>query len=79
MKVLLQHVRSRLYFCGTDDDWTANADAAFDFEHAKWLREFVAKHRLQAVQMVVKFDNPEQFEVVSLQLPVARQWSRMQA
>jgi hypothetical protein len=78
MKILLQHVRSRLYFCG-GDVWTANSDTAFDFHHAKWLREFVAKHHLREVQMAVKFDNPEQFEVVSLQSPVVRQWPRMQA
>ena len=78
MKVLLQHVRSRLYFCG-GSDWTPHSHTAFDFQHATWLREFVAKHHIQEVQMVVKFDNPEQFEVVSLRSPVVRQWPRMQA
>jgi hypothetical protein len=42
------------------------------------LREFVAKHRLREVQMVVRFDHPEQFEVVSLQSPSARQPSAFQ-
>jgi hypothetical protein len=71
MKVLLQHVGSRLYFCG-GDVWTTNSDTAFDFYHPRWLREFVAKHQLREVQMVAKFDYPVQFEVVSLQEPVVR-------
>jgi hypothetical protein len=78
MKILLQDVRSGLYFCA-EDVWTANPDTAFDFQHAKWLREFVAKHHLHEVQMVVKFNNPDTCEVVSLQSPVFRQWPRMEA
>lgn len=66
MKILLQHVRSKRYFCG-GDVWTANLETAFDFQHPQWLREFVARHHLREVQMVVKFDNPEQVEVVLLQ------------
>ncbi len=76
MKILLQHVRSGLFFCG-GELWTANSETAFDFHHSRWLREFVAKHHLQDVQMVVKFEYPDQFEVVPLQPPPVREWARI--
>ncbi len=78
MKIVLQHVRSRLYFCG-GDVWTPSLDTAFDFHHPRWLREFVARHQLREVQMVVKFDHPDQFEVVSLHSSDVRGWPHLQA
>ena len=80
MKILLQNVRSRLFFC-REDVWTARPDVAFDFQHAAWLRDFVAKHHLREVQMVVKFEHPELLEVVPLQASASlvRPRPRMQA
>lgn len=73
MKILLQRVRTELYL-SRHGEWLADSEAAFDFQHPKWLREYVAKHQLQNVQMVVKFDHPELLEVVPLYSPAVRHW-----
>ena len=54
MKSLLQHVRSRRYFCGGDLR-NPRSDTGFDFPQARWSRQVVAKHHLQEVQMVVNY------------------------
>ncbi len=75
MIILLQRVRTKLYL-SRDGEWSADSEAAFDFQHPKWLREFVARHQLQDVQMVAQFDQPESWEVVPLNSPVVRHWHR---
>jgi hypothetical protein len=54
MKILLQHVRTRLYFRGLGD-WTANPFEAFDFQHSQKAIDLVREHAMVGVQIAVKF------------------------
>ena len=66
MKILLQHVRTRLYLRSLDG-WTANPYEACDFQHSMHAIEFAEKHQLQEVQLVVRFPDEE---CVTVPLPV---------
>ena len=78
MKILLQNVHSKLYFCLLDV-WTENANAGFDFRHSEQAFEFVRKRNMRGVQLVVKFDDPQWDEVLPLPLVVASFGPRMAA
>ncbi len=54
MKILLQHVRTRLYFRGLGD-WTANPFEAFDFQHSQKAIDLVHEQGMVGVQIAVKF------------------------
>jgi hypothetical protein len=54
MKILLQHARTQLFFRGLGD-WTANPFDAFDFQHSQKAIDFAQEHRIQGVQIAVKF------------------------
>jgi hypothetical protein len=54
MKILLQHVRTQLYFRGLGD-WTANPFEAFDFQHSQKAIDLVQEHGMVGVQIAVKF------------------------
>ena len=70
MRILLQNVRNKLFF-RSEEIWTSDPDAAFDFQRSQDLYDYVEKHQLDAMQLVVKFANPLQYEVVPI-LPAAR-------
>lgn len=54
MKILLQHVRTQLYFRGLGD-WTANPFEAHDFQHSQKAIDLVHEQRMIGVQIAVKF------------------------
>ena len=70
MKILLQNVQTKLYYCLLDI-WTPNLIAAFNFRHSIKALEFVRKQRLADVQLVVKFEDSQWDEIVPLPLIVA--------
>ena len=65
MRILLQHVRTNLYFCLLDI-WVKDPRAAFDFRHSQRAMDFVRSQDLREVQLVVKFEDPQWDEVVPL-------------
>ncbi len=65
MKILLQHVRTHLYFRGLGD-WTANPLEAFDFQHSRRATEFAHQNGLHGVQIAVKFFDCQFDEVFPL-------------
>jgi hypothetical protein len=71
MRILLQNVRNKLFLRG-EDVWTADPDAARDFQRSQDLYDFVSEHQLQDVQLVVKFSSPLQFEVVPIESSASR-------
>ena len=65
MKILLQHARTQLYFRGLGD-WTTNSFDAFDFQHSQKAINFAQEHRIQGVQIAVKFIDSQFDEVFPL-------------
>jgi len=65
MKILLQHVRTQL-FVRTLGNWTANPLEAYDFQHSQRAIDFAHDHGLTAVQIAVKFIDPQFDEVFPL-------------
>ena len=70
MKILLQNIHSKLFFCMLDI-WTDNSRAAFDFRHSEQALEFVRKRNIKDVQLVVKFEDPQWDEIVPLPIVIA--------
>jgi hypothetical protein len=70
MKILLQNVHTKLYYCLLDI-WTPHAVAAFNFRHSIQALEFVRKQKLRDVQLVVKFEDSQWDEIVPLPMIVA--------
>jgi hypothetical protein len=70
MKILVQNIHSKFYFCLLDI-WTENSRAAFDFRNSEQALEFVRKRNMKDVQLVVKFEDPQWDEIVPLPLFVA--------
>jgi len=66
MKLLLQGVHTKLFF-RSGNIWTSNPEAAFDFQFSPGLSEFLDRHHLRDVQLVVKFEQPPRYEVVPLE------------
>jgi hypothetical protein len=66
MKILLQNVLNRLYY-RRPGVWTADVEAAHDFEHSQTVFEFVDRQNMHDVQLVVKVDCPARMEVVPLE------------
>ena len=72
MRILLQQRDTGLYF-GDIDSWVADPEEAMDFVSSTKALEFCAVNKLDAVQVVLKFED-EKYEIV---LPdVAAQPSR---
>jgi len=46
--------------------------AGFDFRHSRQALDFVYKHKLHDVQLVVKFQDPDWDEVVPLPVLIAK-------
>jgi hypothetical protein len=53
MKILLQHIRTRLYVCAPGE-WAVDVHLATDFQHSKRAVDFVQQHRLSEVQLAVR-------------------------
>ena len=70
MRILLQQLHTKLYFCRSDL-WSAHPDAAFDFGHSQKALEYVRQHELNNVQLVVRFEDPRWDEVVPMTMVVA--------
>jgi len=65
MRILLQHTRTGLYLKGLGN-WTANPYDAFDFQHSQRAIDFARQHRLNGVQIAVRFMDSEYDEVAQL-------------
>jgi hypothetical protein len=70
MKILLQNVHTKLYYCLLDA-WTGDAVAAFNFRQSIQALDFVRKQNLRDVQLVIKFDDAQWDEIVPLPIIVA--------
>jgi len=66
MSILLQNVQTKLFF-RYGSVWASSPDVAYDFRTPQAVLEFVEKESLQDVQLVVKLNNPERYEVVPLE------------
>jgi hypothetical protein len=66
MNILLQNVQTKLFF-RYGRVWASSPDVAYDFRTPQAVFDFVEKESLQDVQLVVKLQNPERFEVVPLE------------
>jgi len=66
MNILLQNVQTKLFF-RYGSVWASNPDVAFDFRTPQAVYDFVEKEALRDVQLVVKFSNPNRYEIVPLQ------------
>ena len=53
MRILLQHIRTRLYLCAPGE-WAVDVHLATDFQHSKKAVEFAQQHRLSEVQLAVR-------------------------
>jgi len=62
MRILLQQRDTGLYFEDIDS-WCADASAAMDFVSATKALEFCSVNKLDAVQVVLKFED-EKYEIV---------------
>jgi len=66
MRILLQNVRSKFYFrCG--NAWTRNPRVACDFETSEALLRFVRQRNLRDVRIILRTEEPERTESVSLE------------
>jgi len=62
MRILLQQKDSGLYFRDVDS-WTGDVSEAMDFVNSTAAIEFCATNQLEAVQVVLKFED-EKYEIV---------------
>ena len=58
MKVLLRDEEMRLY-CGTDDRWVADPQAAMDFRALEKAGEKAAERPAQTLSVVLKYESPD--------------------
>ena len=65
MRILLQHVRTQLYFKSLGH-WTANPYDAFDFQHSQKAIDLARDHSLAGVQIAVRFADCESDEIAPL-------------
>ena len=65
MRILLQHVRTQLYFKGLGN-WTANPYEAFDFQHSQKAIDLARDQGLSGVQIAVRFADCEFDEIAPL-------------
>lgn len=70
MKILLQNTRTLLYVRSTDS-WTRSEFEARDFQHSQKAIDFAHAHKLQEIQIAVKFVDPA-YDVVAPVPPVAQ-------
>jgi len=65
MRILLQSSRT-LKWLRRMDVWTDNAQEAFDFQHSQRALDFIYRHKLTFVQLVVCFPDPNSDVTVRL-------------
>ncbi len=70
MKILLQNAHSQLFF-RYGSVWTSSPEAAYDFRTPQAVFEHVQRESLGDVQLVIRFENPERYEVVAFGLSQA--------
>jgi len=61
MRIVLQHVKSALYFQGPGT-WTKDLNEAFDFGHTRRATDFARQRQLTGVQVIVAFIDSDQVE-----------------
>ena len=66
MNILLQNSQTKLFF-RYGRVWASSPDVAYDFRTPQAVFDFVEKEALNGVQLVVRLQNPERFEVVPLE------------
>ena len=70
MKILLQNVRTKLYF-SLLGVWTAKPGLAYDFRHSDRALDFARANELTEVQLVVRFEDSQWDNIVPVPLQVA--------
>ena len=70
MKILLQNLRTKLYF-NLLGVWTENPSLAYDFRHSSRAVDYARLNGLTDVQLVVTFADPAWAKVAPVPLPVA--------
>jgi hypothetical protein len=65
MKILVRNSRTLKWFRRMDV-WTENVVEAFDFQHSQRALDFIRKHNLRFVQLVVSFPDPSSDVTVRL-------------
>ena len=65
MKILVQSSRT-LKWLRRMDVWTDNMQEAFDFQHSQRALDFIYRHKLTFVQLVVAFPDPNSDVTVRL-------------
>jgi len=70
MKILLQDAQTKLYF-SSRGIWTENENLAYHFRNSDHALDFARSHRLGDIQFVVKFEDPQWYQIVPLPLLVA--------
>ena len=61
MRIVLQHIKSGLYFQGPGT-WIRDLNEAFDFAHTRRAMDFARQRRLTGVQVIVAFIDSDQVE-----------------
>lgn len=61
MSIVLQHIRSLLYFQGPGS-WARELGEAFDFGHSQRAIDYTRLHRLSGMQVIVVFIDNDQVE-----------------
>jgi len=62
VSIILQHIKSGLYFQGPGT-WTRQLREACDFCHTKRAMDFARQYRLTGVQVIVAFIDSDQVEM----------------
>ena len=70
MKILLQNLRTKLYF-NLLGVWTDKPSMAYDFRHSSRAMDYARLNGLTDVQLVVNFEDPAWAKVAPVPLPVA--------
>jgi len=72
MKIMLLHVETG-QFLRSSNQWTANPDEAYDWQHSKRLLDYVKERGLEGMEIGVKFPGCDSVEVYPLKaaVPVA--------
>jgi hypothetical protein len=65
MKILVQSSKT-LKWLRRMDVWTDNVQEAFDFQHSQRALDFIYRHKLTFVQLVVSFPDPNSDVTVRL-------------
>ena len=70
MKVVLQHIKSSLYFQGRGN-WTSDLAEAFNFERSKQAMDYAKQNGISGVQVIVAIPEPHRVETMPFYFPSA--------